>query len=81
MKSKFGIIMVVLGAFMVSACGPETNERTGNYILPPGMENCHIYRMRADTDRDLVAVVCKNSTTTTTYRENKTTKSVVAIDE
>lgn len=81
MKSKFGIIMVVLGALMVSACGPETKERTGNYILPPGMENCHIYRMRADTDRDLVAVVCKNSTTTTTYRENKTTKSVVAIDE
>lgn len=81
MKSKFGIIMVLLGAVMVSSCGPVTNEHTGNYILPPGMENCHVYRMIADNDRDLTAVICKNSTTTTTYRENKTTKSVVAIDE
>lgn len=76
MKKIFALVVMVL---FLSGCDAETKDYTDSYLLPKGMEDCKVYRLIPDQSRgtsEITAIVCKNSSTTTSYRQNKTTKSV-----
>jgi hypothetical protein len=63
------MITKIIGLLLVSltliSCSPRTDEVTGDFIMPEGMDDCQIHRL---TDGNIVirVVRCPNSSTTTT---------------
>lgn len=62
------VAMLVFG--MLSGCEKETTEKTDNYVMPKGMEDCKVYVMTNTGGGAIVVVRCPNSNTTTQSGNN-----------
>lgn len=63
-------LFIVLAVLALSACDASTKEKTNDFIMPKGMEDCQVYRM-SDGNTTMNVVVCKGATTSTNYRVGK----------
>lgn len=79
MKYMIGIFVA---CSLLAGCDAEYKDKSRSYQMPPGMEHCKVYRLEGEGgNRNLTAVVCKNSTTSVNYSEGKTDYSVVTEDQ
>ena len=65
-------LVLVLCVLVMTGCTPETSE-SHNYVLPPELSHCKIYRMRGVNAKVMVVVHCPNSETTTKRGVSSTT--------
>lgn len=63
-------VFLLMAIFALAACDASTENKTNDFIMPKGMENCQIYRM-SDGGVVMRVVVCKGSTTSVNYRVGK----------
>lgn len=71
--------LTVTTAVLLTGCDSSTSSITHDYVMPPELSKCKIYSMSDGLNRIRV-VHCPNSSTTTNYRSNKTTKNITVID-
>lgn len=77
MKNALWLILVLV----LVGCKGE-NEYTPLHFptLPPELSDCKFYYVSNENWHRLSIVRCPNSTTSTTYRDNKSQKTVIVID-
>ena len=74
-------VLMALTGLVLGGCKAETEERTGEYALPAGLQDCQVYRMTSGANGSFLYVVrCPNSATSTTFRSGKTNQTAVVID-
>lgn len=65
-------LIITLGILLLVGCDANTRERTQDYILPPGMEHCQIFKLNGDGgSMTLYAVSCPNSSVSVTNQHGK----------
>lgn len=74
-------LLLFLAVIMLSGCEPESKDIGGNYTMPEGLEDCHVYRLDPGLGKILYVVRCPNSQTTTSYTENKNTTSNSVVEQ
>jgi hypothetical protein len=71
--------IILLICLALTACTPSASEKRMP-VMPKGLEDCSVYTIN-DGELGVYTVFrCPDSTTTTSYKEGKTTKTVVVID-
>jgi hypothetical protein len=78
---SLGILTALAGVLV--GCKAETEERTSQYVLPNGLQDCKIYKMVGENGDSMKVMRCPNSSTTTTYEtggKSKTTHTEIIID-
>lgn len=76
-------IVLVVMAFLLSACDASTKDRTSEFLLPTELKDagCKIYRMRQEGDgATLYTVYCPHANTSTSFRTGKTTVHASVIN-
>lgn len=70
--NKLIIAALMLGT--LSGCMETTTSDISNdYIMPRGMEDCQVFKMKSSTERDIFVVRCPTTTSTMeTHKEGKT---------
>ncbi|QOI71567.1 hypothetical protein pEaSNUABM47_00083 [Erwinia phage pEa_SNUABM_47] len=73
------LLAVLVLAFTITGCDGSAEDRTGNYTLPSGLQDCQIYRLAADgIGKTLYVVRCPNSNTSTTFSSGKNNSTTVS---
>ena len=72
--------LILLSAFMLSACEPKSVDVTNTFVLPDTLADCTI-TVITNTNGGLLNVVrCPSSSTSTTYQQGKSQQTFVVID-
>lgn len=74
------IITIILCVFLLTGCDPKSTDTTSTYKLPPQLSNCKVFQLTNSHGGIVTALVCPNSTTSTTYSSGKTTATVVTFN-
>lgn len=78
MKKLFILVTLSIGLFV--GCSAETNTITDNYILPPELTHCKIFKL-SNGSSNMRVVYCPEAVTTTTHTVGKTTVSNTVVTE
>ncbi len=73
--------LALIAALLLAGCDAYTDDVSDRYQLPKGLQDCEVYRMTASRGKDLYVIRCPNSTTTTSYQDNKQEVNTVTISE
>lgn len=76
-RSAFGLSFLIA---LLSGC--ENSYEEANFpARPPELQDCKIYYLENEGGNTITVVRCPNSDTSTTYRQGKTVRTTVVIDE
>ena len=76
--SRKSILAAVI--FLV-ACTPSAKDLSGEFtVLPEGMKDCKVYRLKSTGGSSITAIRCPNSATTSKYPSGKTTNETVVVE-
>lgn len=74
--------LIIFSVFVLASCSKTHDKLDANYSMPEEMNDCSIFKLVPDNGgRTLYAIRCPNSTTTTSYRNNKTNVTTSVIDD
>lgn len=73
--------LILIAIVLIAGCDGYTDDVSGRYQLPKGLQDCQVYLMSPSRGKDLYVVRCPNSTTAVSYRENKHNVSTTTISE
>jgi hypothetical protein len=81
MNKLLAIVGMVFVMVSLSGCAKSATENTSHYDLPDGLKDCKIFYLGSDNSLTGITVVrCPNSSTTTTYKQGKTQRSVSVVE-
>lgn len=63
---KYILLLLVL-----CACSKEYTDKTDNYLMPPELGSCKVYRLSSDQGENMKVVYCPTATTSVKYRSGK----------
>lgn len=69
--------LLVLAVLALAGCDARTKELTNKFILPEELKECKVYALQADGGNGMYAMVCPNSTVSTSVQEGKTYRHTV----
>lgn len=73
-------VLLIASCLLIAACNPHSEDATVDFpVMPKELSDCKIYWISGKY-RALYVVRCPNSTTSTTYRQGKTSATTVVID-
>lgn len=81
MSNRMGKAALLLVAFMLVGCEPETKESSRKFDIPPALSDCRFYDMNDTNVRRVLVVRCPHSDTSTSYRSGKSDYRTVTIDD
>jgi hypothetical protein len=73
------IMLALCVGLLLGGCDATTTEVHG-FILPEGLKDCKIYRLR-DGISHITVTRCPNSSTSTQYQTGKTTSSSTLVED
>lgn len=71
--------LLALVVLLLVGCEPSTKEKTGDFILPPDLKDCRIYKL-FDGSETITTMRCPNSSTSTEYIVGKSTRTSIVVD-
>jgi hypothetical protein len=72
-------IATILSILLLAGCSPSAEEKVWP-ILPEALKDCKFYKLKDDAANTITVVRCPMSSTTTQYKNGKTTQTTVVID-
>ena len=77
---KYKTFTVLACAALLSACNPSYSNKSGDYLLPPELSDCKVFRL-IDSKANVMRVLrCPNSITSVSYASGKSQSHVVTMD-
>lgn len=78
MKRLLSAVLVLL---VLVGCTPLGRDVTDEWILPDGLKDCRIYRLKNSSGLHLTVVRCQNSSTSVTTRSGKKVTHAEVIED
>lgn len=73
---------LIVATVFLAACTPSAKDLSGEFtVLPEGMKDCKLYRLRSTNGSSITAIRCPNSATTSKYSSGKTTTEAVVVEQ